>query len=287
MDFLKEKFRYIFVKNRHNKLWRMTATFLAAVVVFVTTYSLILPAITMELDQADEMSGVYLEDMYEIPEAHTDSADLLSDGSDVVPEGYDDSLPYTAPYAEADFVDLSADIPAEENTGIENLTVQAAEAEAVVFSTSGALFPADMKLTLKERKEDPQYDMLRSVALAAADQNSEEAGYWTDSVVRIFELGFLNAEGFYEIPAGEMKAEFRLSSPMQADHCRIILLTDGQNPLSVDPDYIDYDTLYARSIDTQEINRNENNEVTGFGFRAESIRFAALLTKIDTVEEPV
>ena len=87
MDFLKEKFRYIFVKNKHNKLWRMTATFMAAVVVFVTTYSLILPAITMELDQADEMSGVYLEDMYEIPEAQTDSAELLSDGSDVVPEG--------------------------------------------------------------------------------------------------------------------------------------------------------------------------------------------------------
>ena len=61
MNFLKEKFRYIFLQNKHNKFWRITATLLAAVVVFVTTYSLILPAITMELELVGEMPGVYKE----------------------------------------------------------------------------------------------------------------------------------------------------------------------------------------------------------------------------------
>ena len=36
MDFLKEKFRYIFVLHKHNKVWKSLATMMAAIVVFVT-----------------------------------------------------------------------------------------------------------------------------------------------------------------------------------------------------------------------------------------------------------
>ena len=61
MDFWKEKFKYIFVQHKYKTTWRAIATFMAAVVVFVTTYGMILPAITMETEIAEEMPGIQLE----------------------------------------------------------------------------------------------------------------------------------------------------------------------------------------------------------------------------------
>ena len=66
MNFLREILQNILKSNKLNKAWRWTATFLAAVVVFVTTYSLILPAITMESTTAESMPGIFMEGQTEI-----------------------------------------------------------------------------------------------------------------------------------------------------------------------------------------------------------------------------
>ena len=49
-------------KHRKMKKWKRIVTTLAAVVTFVTTYALILPAITVEKNRADEVAGLYLEE---------------------------------------------------------------------------------------------------------------------------------------------------------------------------------------------------------------------------------
>ena len=46
--------------------WRYFVTFLASVCVFITTYNLILPAISVEKDNAESVSGLYLEDTEDI-----------------------------------------------------------------------------------------------------------------------------------------------------------------------------------------------------------------------------
>ncbi len=46
--------------------WRYFVTFLASVCVFITTYNLILPAISVEKDNAESVSGLYLEDAEDI-----------------------------------------------------------------------------------------------------------------------------------------------------------------------------------------------------------------------------
>ena len=66
MNFLREILQNILKSNKLNKAWRWTATFLAVVVVFVTTYSLILPAITMESTTAESMPGIFMEGQTEI-----------------------------------------------------------------------------------------------------------------------------------------------------------------------------------------------------------------------------
>ena len=54
-------FNIIIKKRRELKRWQRIVTVLAAVTTFVTTYALILPAITVERDNTGEVGGMYLE----------------------------------------------------------------------------------------------------------------------------------------------------------------------------------------------------------------------------------
>ena len=50
----------IIKKHKMLKKWQRIVTVLAAIITFVTTYALILPAITVEKDETDLVSGMYL-----------------------------------------------------------------------------------------------------------------------------------------------------------------------------------------------------------------------------------
>ena len=54
-------FNIIIKKRRELKRWQRVVTVLAAVTTFVTTYALILPAITVERDNTGDVGGMYLE----------------------------------------------------------------------------------------------------------------------------------------------------------------------------------------------------------------------------------
>ena len=62
-------------KNKKMKRWQRIVTVMAAIITFVTTYALILPAITVEREAIDDVGGMYLEEavdpveqMEDIPE---------------------------------------------------------------------------------------------------------------------------------------------------------------------------------------------------------------------------
>ena len=85
-----------FVNNR--KKWQKVMFFLSCVVVFVTTYALILPAITLEQQAAENEAGIILG---------TDDVFL--------PDGYDTSAPDNVQYSDTGIIDgQDTDVP--ENT---------------------------------------------------------------------------------------------------------------------------------------------------------------------------
>jgi len=57
-----EKLKTIWARTRQSLQWHRFLVLLSAIVVFVTTYALILPAITIEQENADESAGFHLED---------------------------------------------------------------------------------------------------------------------------------------------------------------------------------------------------------------------------------
>ena len=103
MNFLREILQNILKSNKLNKAWRWTATFLAVVVVFVTTYSLILPAITMESTTAESMPGIFMEGQTEITQPaeeellSSEPVETYGDGSGVQTAAEPESVPAVLP----------------------------------------------------------------------------------------------------------------------------------------------------------------------------------------------
>ncbi len=103
-SFLKQAAKYRY-SHRRNKRWKKVVTVLAAVVVFITTYALILPAITLESDTVCEMTE------------HTHSAECY-DENQVLTCGLEEHVHTDACYPAKESKDTNtADNPGTENGG--------------------------------------------------------------------------------------------------------------------------------------------------------------------------
>ena len=90
-------------RHKAMKRWQRIVTVLAAVMTFVTTYALILPAITVERDKAEDVGGMYLEqeassdDMLEDNALEPLSVIIAADNENAVSFSYaDDEIEATA-----------------------------------------------------------------------------------------------------------------------------------------------------------------------------------------------
>ena len=68
MDFLLQKIEQILRHQKRWKKWQKVVASLACIVVFITTYALILPAITMDRDEAKSQGGIFWEESQDAEE---------------------------------------------------------------------------------------------------------------------------------------------------------------------------------------------------------------------------
>ena len=82
MDFLLKRIEQILRYQKRWKKWQKVVASLACVVVFITTYALILPAITMDRDEAQSQGGIFWEESQEAEEtvASADEQGTSQDG---------------------------------------------------------------------------------------------------------------------------------------------------------------------------------------------------------------
>lgn len=92
MKRLVEWINLLIIKNRKLKRWQRIVTVLAAIITFVTTYALILPAITVEKEAVEDVAGMYLED----------ASELVGNGEDVLEENAVVPTPYEIAADQAD-----------------------------------------------------------------------------------------------------------------------------------------------------------------------------------------
>ncbi len=82
MDFLLQKIEQILRHQKKWKKWQKVVVSLACIVVFITTYALILPAITMDRDEAKSQGGIFWEESQDAEEtvASADEQGTAQDG---------------------------------------------------------------------------------------------------------------------------------------------------------------------------------------------------------------
>ena len=61
VEWLKKIVQYYLENHRKLSRWKKVVSIMAALVVFVTTYALILPAITVDKESSTPDKGIYLE----------------------------------------------------------------------------------------------------------------------------------------------------------------------------------------------------------------------------------
>ena len=103
--------------NKHKALkrWRRVVTVLAAIMTFVTTYALILPAITVEKNKVEDVGGMYLEqeadtnDMLEENALEPIGVSIAAEHENAVTFAYaDDSMTATAVFGTNDEIPAGA-----------------------------------------------------------------------------------------------------------------------------------------------------------------------------------
>ena len=105
--------------NKHKALkrWRRVVTVLAAIMTFVTTYALILPAITVEKNKVEDVGGMYLEqeadtnDMLEENALEPIGVSIAAEHENAVTFAYaDDSMTATAVFGTNDEIPAGAEL---------------------------------------------------------------------------------------------------------------------------------------------------------------------------------
>ena len=110
MNFIDKMVEQFMKVNRRMKRWQRVVSVLAAVVVFVTTYSLVLPAITLDRDTASTQAGI---------EVAASENEAESDGTVYEAE----------PEEEPEAVEETVEEPAEEDSSSESGSEDAAPSE--------------------------------------------------------------------------------------------------------------------------------------------------------------
>ena len=145
--------------HRARSSWRTLAGILAVIVTFVTTYSLILPAITVSVEQVEEVGGLYLEEddaEYEIVEDIDEQYELIPQGTDTPLAGYgtegtldgefiedDDQLAETESEMEAAGIELWNET--EEETETETETEIESESKTETGTEAGAVIETEVE----------------------------------------------------------------------------------------------------------------------------------------------
>lgn len=238
MESLLRKAAKFMQSRRKNKRWRNLVTCLAAVVVFGTTYALILPAITIDDETAQKEPGLVLiqdgdaaqEEKQETSltdETYPEDSEDVIDQNDVAigateEEQESDSLNEFP--ADLQMIDISA-LDAETKT----LSFEGADYKVTVTYDESAGIPEGASLQAEEiEAESEEYASL----LATASQTLEEQDTYIHKA-RFFDISILDGENEIE-PASAVDVQIALAAEENIDTDALIVTHEDELISTVD-----------------------------------------------------
>ena len=246
------------LRNLINALIRNRKTLIAlsAVVVFVTTYLLILPAATLEKGAAEEMGGIDV-DQKAVEETTDASADDSGDGS------IDDAD--AEPSAEAPDA-AEKDVDSESESDGPKLTFKGKGFTVDVADPQGVL-PEDTELSVSEiTTDDKKYDKYCSDALAALVDNTGAGSDAEPGFVRLYDIKLIAGDQVIE-PEDNVKVTIAYDNKHKSN--------SGENALKIENE----ESVYVVHFKEDETTGEEQAEVldkeaTSFQIRKEQLQEA-------------
>lgn len=201
-------FYHLTAAVRRNRKWLIV---LASVIVFVTTYALILPAITIDRDTAVDEPGleVVLQDGETAPEDETtpedaEAADGADDGTDADEETTEEAVEMPPVVLEETSGDVSVKVEAEEG-----------------------VFPADTTLVLNEVEDKQSLDSIED----AVDEGVKD--------VQAVEVAFENADGEPVQPQDNYTLTVEPVQPKEETPQVVVSLDETGDAAVVEPNHDD------------------------------------------------
>ena len=197
---------------RRRKYQRRAVSILAAIVVFATTYHLILPAITLETDVAKEEPGIVIEDAEQKNAPETEELSAVEETSAPAEDADEPEEPAAEPDGDAAEV---REMPYETDESDEPEEEPAGEAEQVGEAIKASILPAqrfegetdDVKVTAAA--PEGAFPAGTTMTVTAVKE-SEIIDAVSDAVegdvvqVQAVDITFYNADGEEIKPAGEI-----------------------------------------------------------------------------------
>ena len=226
-------FRYLYKRilndKKHSYCRRALVTTLAGVVVFVTTYSLILPAITLESEVAEEMPGFFMEADSESYEIVPDSGDDFSDME--VPEDSDQEV-------EADAL-IEDDQPEDAHDAHEGILSYNTHELSQTIENSSAQDRIEVKLSYDADAKIPDGTVLKAFEISESENRSEYDSYaesakeaigkydssWADFSVRLYAYNLYCGDEKV-IPADKVSVDLIFDPAISSEKCKVLCFDD-------------------------------------------------------------
>lgn len=250
---------------------------LSCVVVFVTTYVLILPAFTLEKTEAAKQGGIDVPGVEQAAAADPDGEAEAADEANAAP----------ASKAKEAKTEKAAKEPKQtkQNNGSSDITLQNDESEDYIVAVEGKddVLSEDMSVNVREidrstKKLKKEYDSLYSDALEAVQKEEGSEKPSTFAFAKFYDISLMDGDTETE-PADavdvkisfseEMQKELKVSDPerLHIVHFAVDKETGKTTPEVLDPETTDITV--------------EKNKVTEAAFTADSFSVFAVVYTVD------
>ena len=283
MDYLKTEINRI-VKTAISTRARRLALVLSCLVIFVTTYLLILPAFTLEKDKALEQDGIDLPSVEETVDADADTdanananANANVDGDSEVQEEITEEI--TEEIVVED--DGDADITDDTADEVDSLLFEG-EDYTIAVSDESSVLPGDAELAVAEidKTTDPDaYEAYCDSALAAIRNTDGGERVKRFSFAKLYDIALLS-QGTEIEPQEAVSVRIDYDEALQkslkvenTDSLRIVHFVEDSETGEVEAQVLDSEKV--------EVNTDKKDKLTDATFSADSFSVYAIVYTVD------
>ena len=278
-DSIIKRLKNIFDKMHQHRGWLLAVS---VIVVFITTYLLILPAFTLEKDEAKKQGGI---DVASVEQTVSEDGDAAENDEAVAPEASSEQSETTAPAEvekiESEDTDDSIEAPAVSSED-DSLTFEGDKYTVSVIDNKSAL-PGNTEVKVNEidkKSDSDTYKQYYEDALKTVQDDKNGGNVTSFSFARFYDISLVadGEEIKYPDDAVSVRIEYdkelgKYMNVGDTDNLRVIHFAKSKKTGEIKPELLDKENI--------EINTDKKDNLTDATFETEGFSVFAIVYTVD------